>query len=303
MNETVAPLVSVVIPTYNHASYLGRALQSVIDQTYTNWEAIVIDNHSTDNTDEVMASFADLRITYKKIHNNGVIAASRNVGIRVAKGEWIAFLDSDDWWHLEKLQKCLGYFINDPSIDIIYHDCFICRVDLPDKKLKCGNAKYPIFRSLLDQKFGIANSGALVKKQKLSEVGGVSEDRYLIAVEDFDLWLRLAKITNKFKYVDEFLGYHSSYPFSISNLDETQIVNVQKVYEKHVKSYSDNVREQSKIMGFCYFQKAFRYHNIGQLSKARKLYFKSLLAGWRTWKVVAGLLLSLLGIDLKFLNN
>jgi glycosyltransferase involved in cell wall biosynthesis len=303
MNGTATPLFSVVIPTFNHANYLGRALQSVLDQTYTNWEVIVIDNHSTDNTDEVMFSFADTRIIYLKIHNNGVIAASRNVGIRVAKGEWIAFLDSDDWWHIEKLQKCLGYFKNDPSIDIIYHDCFICRVDLPDKKLKCGKAKYPIFRSLLEKKFGIANSGAMVKKQRLNEVGGVSEDRDLIAVEDFDLWLSLAKITNNFKYVDEYLGYHSSYPLSISNLDETQIVNVQTVYEKHVKSYSDQVKEQRKIMGFCYFQKAFRYQNIGQLSKAKKLYFKSLLAGWRTWKVAAGLIASLLGIKLNFLNN
>ena len=74
MNDTATPLVSVVIPTYNHARYLGRALQSVLDQTYVNWEAIVIDNHSTDNTDEVMASFANTRITYLKIHNNGVIA-------------------------------------------------------------------------------------------------------------------------------------------------------------------------------------------------------------------------------------
>ena len=62
MNDAATPLVSVVIPTYNHAHFLGRALQSVIDQTYTNWEAIVIDNHSTDNTDEVMTRFADPRI-------------------------------------------------------------------------------------------------------------------------------------------------------------------------------------------------------------------------------------------------
>ena len=96
MAETGTPLVSVVIPTYNHARYLARALQSVLDQTYTNWEAIVIDNHSTDNTDEVMASFADSRITLLKIHNNGVIAASRNIGIRAANSEWITFLDSDD---------------------------------------------------------------------------------------------------------------------------------------------------------------------------------------------------------------
>ena len=120
MNDRVTPLVSVVIPSYNHARYLGRALQSILDQTYTNWEAIVIDNHSTDKTDEVMTSFTDPRITYLKIHNKGIIAASRNVGIRAAKGEWIAFLDSDDWWTADKLQFCFDC-IND-KVDLVYHD-------------------------------------------------------------------------------------------------------------------------------------------------------------------------------------
>ena len=70
MNVLKTPLVSVVIPTYNHGHFLGRALQSVLDQTYTNWEAIVIDNHSTDNTDEIVQSFTDPRISLLKINNN-----------------------------------------------------------------------------------------------------------------------------------------------------------------------------------------------------------------------------------------
>ena len=118
MNDTVSPLVSVVIPSYNHGRFLGRALQSVLDQTYTKSEVIVIDNHSTDNTDAVMASFADLRITYIKIHNNGIIAASRNIGLRLAKGEWIAFLDSDDYWSRNKLEQCI---LNRSNNDVIYH--------------------------------------------------------------------------------------------------------------------------------------------------------------------------------------
>lgn len=75
MNAIADPLISVVIPTYNHAHFLGLALQSVLDQTYTRWEVIVVDNHSTENTNEVMRKFTDSRITFLKIHNNGVIAA------------------------------------------------------------------------------------------------------------------------------------------------------------------------------------------------------------------------------------
>ena len=120
MNFKKKFLISIVIPTYNHGTYLKRALQSVLDQTYLNWEAIVIDNHSTDDTAEIMTNFNDQRIKYLKIHNNGVIAASRNAGINIAKGEWIAFLDSDDWWTEDKLEICFKN-IND-EIDLVYHD-------------------------------------------------------------------------------------------------------------------------------------------------------------------------------------
>ena len=94
MNSYSSPLVSIIIPTYNNAEFLGKALKSVIDQTYGSWEAIVIDNNSTDQTDEVINKFQDIRIKYYKISNYGIIAKSRNLGINLAKGEWIAFLDS-----------------------------------------------------------------------------------------------------------------------------------------------------------------------------------------------------------------
>ena len=100
------PLVSVVIPTFNHAPLLKIALQSVIAQTFTNWEAIVVNNFSTDATVEVVESFNDSRIKLINFSNNGVIAASRNVGIKMATASYIAFLDSDDIWYPEKLQKC-----------------------------------------------------------------------------------------------------------------------------------------------------------------------------------------------------
>ena len=91
MNSYSSPFVSIIIPTYNNAEFLGKALKSVIGQTYNSWEAIVIDNNSTDQTDEVINKFQDIRIKYYKISNYGIIAKSRNLGINLAKGEWIAF--------------------------------------------------------------------------------------------------------------------------------------------------------------------------------------------------------------------
>ena len=129
------------MPTYNHANFLGKALESVISQTYSNWEAIVIDNQSTDQTNQVIDTFKDPRIKYFKIFNNGIIAKSRNLGINVAKGEWIAFLNSDDWWRKDKLEICFKNI--DQKINFIYHDLEI----IYDKK-KTFNRKKIVGRQL-----------------------------------------------------------------------------------------------------------------------------------------------------------
>jgi len=96
MNKT--PVVSIVIPTYNHEHFLKKCLQSVVDQTFTNWEAIVVNNFSEDNTIAVVNSFHDPRIHLVNFKNNGIIAASRNKGIKLSRADLIAFLDSDDIW-------------------------------------------------------------------------------------------------------------------------------------------------------------------------------------------------------------
>ncbi|NDF83787.1 MAG: glycosyltransferase family 2 protein, partial [Actinobacteria bacterium] len=103
-----SPRVSVVIPTFNHAKLLKRALDSVVAQTFDNWEAIVVNNFSADETIDVVRSFNDDRITLINFSNNGIIAASRNQGIKAARGQYLAFLDSDDKWYPEKLEKCLA---------------------------------------------------------------------------------------------------------------------------------------------------------------------------------------------------
>jgi len=217
MNDRVPLLVSVVIPSYNHGRYLGRALQSILDQTYTNWEVIVIDNHSTDKTDEVMTSFTDPRITFLKIHNNGIIAASRNVGIRAAKGEWIAFLDSDDWWTADKLQFCFNC-IND-KVDLVYHDLEIDSDKqrlFSRKMLKSWQVKTPVLIDLLLRGNVIVNSSVVVRKSILDKLNGINESTRMIAAEDFNTWLRISQLTEKFLYLPSSLGYYLNHNQSIS---------------------------------------------------------------------------------------
>lgn len=106
MNE----LVSIIMPSYNTADYISESIKSVQAQTYTNWELIIVDDCSTDNTDEVVGAFlGDQRIRYLKNKKNSGAAVSRNRALREAKGRWIAFLDSDDLWVPEKLEKQIGF--------------------------------------------------------------------------------------------------------------------------------------------------------------------------------------------------
>lgn len=102
-------LVSIVMPSYNTARYIEDSIRSVLNQSYTNWELIIIDDCSTDNTDNVVSQFNDRRIKYYKNKKNSGAAVSRNKALANAKGKWIAFLDSDDIWFPEKLEKQIAF--------------------------------------------------------------------------------------------------------------------------------------------------------------------------------------------------
>ncbi|MCH5190000.1 MAG: glycosyltransferase family 2 protein [Oscillospiraceae bacterium] len=103
-------LVSIIMPSYNTAQYISDSIDSVLAQTYENWELIIVDDCSTDNTDEVISKYlSDGRIKYFKNGTNSGAAVSRNTALREANGRWIAFLDSDDLWHPEKLEKQLAF--------------------------------------------------------------------------------------------------------------------------------------------------------------------------------------------------
>lgn len=112
-------LVSVIMPSWNTSNFIAESIQSVIDQTYENWELIIVDDCSTDNTDEVVAKFTDKRIRYLKNEKNSGAALSRNRALREARGEWIAFLDSDDLWNPDKLEHQIN-FMNEHGYTLSY---------------------------------------------------------------------------------------------------------------------------------------------------------------------------------------
>lgn len=119
--EIIDGLVSVIMPSWNTAKYIGKAIESVLRQTHKDWELLIVDDCSTDNTDEIVALYRDTRIKYLKNSVNLGAALSRNKAIAAAKGEWIAFLDSDDIWEPEKLKKQLKFMMDNKYV-FSYHE-------------------------------------------------------------------------------------------------------------------------------------------------------------------------------------
>ena len=219
MNKS-PPLISIVIPTYNHAKYLDKALNSVIEQTYKNWEIIVVDNFSSDNTEEVVLKYKDSKIKYIKVKNDGVIAKSRNTGISNAKGDWIAFLDSDDWWSPRKLETIFPYL--NQSNDFIYHNLQIINKDnvkTKKKTLKSRNLHKPVTLDLILNGNPICNSSVVVRKKFLEKIGGLNESKEMIAAEDYNAWIKISCLTDKFLYVSKSLGYYLVHEKGISHKD------------------------------------------------------------------------------------
>ena len=264
-------LVSIIIPTYNHSEYLKRALNSVVNQTYENWEAIIIDNFSSDNTSEVVANFKNNKIKYLKVKNNGVIAISRNTGLKIAKGEWVAFLDSDDWWIKDKLEICIKNI--DDNIDFIYHDLEI-RSNNPKmfsrKKIKSRKLKKPVLIDLLVDGNAISNSSAIVRKKFLDKIKGINENKELIAAEDYNAWLRIAQLTDQFLYLPKRLGYYLIHDQCVSKKDMS-------VPTRHaVNEFSKILTENQKIKQEAflkYMSGRFNYLNFDYKNSMKDLFF------------------------------
>ena len=212
MNNT--PTFSIIIPTYNQSSYLQSALLSVCRQTNTDWEAIVVNNFSIDDTIKVVEKINDSRIKLYNFNNNGIIAASRNYAISVSSGKYLAFLDSDDLWFLDKLETSLEYL--DAGFDLVCHG--LCWFGERGKR-DCfyGPASRATFESLLFNGNCIATSATVVKRAAVNSVGRFSEDTNIVTAEDYHLWLKLSKTEIKFGFIKKILGGYRIHSNNSSN--------------------------------------------------------------------------------------
>ncbi len=290
-SNTINPLISVVIPCYNSAKYLERLLKSLINQTYTNWEAIFVDNYSVDNSLEIISSISDSRIKVYQINNSGIIAKSRNLGINKSLGSWIAFLDSDDWWTENKLEECVKH-IKRVDCDFIYHDLFLVNNSDQIKFRSLAKSRKlisPIYSDLIFNGNGILNSSVVVKKSILVDAGMLTENIDKITWEDFDCWIKISLVTDKFIYLRKCLGYYWAAGGNMSN-PERDLLNAKAIYSSYL---SDKILIKPS---WLIFSEGKALVKIGKIREGIKIFNQVTLANYSIKKVIKSKLLILKSI-------
>ncbi len=291
MNDPMPYLVSVIIPVYNVEPYIQVCIDSVLKQSYSRFEVIVVDDQSPDDSINRVKEFNDARIKVVTQENRG-LSGARNTGIRHAKGEILAFLDSDDFWHPEKLERHVQQLVNDPEIGLSFSASELIdelgqrlnrrqepinKVDFSAPRIFCrnpiGNGSTPVIRrSVLDQ-IAFQSDG----KPWLQYF-----DESLRQSEDIDCWIRLVLQTDcRFAYLDQGLTYYRLNSGGLSANVEKQFNSWLRVYEKVASAHPDFAKRYGELA------KAYQYRYLarrllleGNALNALDLLKKAFKADW-----------------------
>ncbi len=290
--KKVTPTVSVIVPTYNRAHLLGRALQSIMNQTYKDFEVIVVDDGSIDNTEEIVRSFRALGIRYIRHEKNKGEAAARNTGILAAKGEFIAFLDSDDEWLPEKLEKQMAVFqCNSLRVGVVYSN--MCEIERNGKRRIWRS---PTFmpddghfhrRALNYQVYGIGIGSSIVRKACFEKVGLF--DERLSYYVDFDFFIRLSKEFHFYHIQEPLMNYYVT-DDSFRWVTSAHIGSREVILEK----YLDDIKRNRKTLSLHYWKmgRFLCIHN--EISRARPYLIKAIKAYPFKFKALVFLVISVL---------
>jgi glycosyltransferase involved in cell wall biosynthesis len=266
------PLISVILPTYNRAPLIGKSIQSVLQQTWTHFELLVIDDGSSDNTDDVVKSINDPRITYVKYSENRGANHARNVGVKTAKGDYLAFQDSDDEWYPEKLEMHLNAFRNASSdIGVVYSGFYKItgskKTYIPGKQI--SRKEGDILQELLKDNF-ISTPSVLIRRACFETAGDFDES--LPRLQDWDLFIRLAR-DYRFKYIDQVTYHQYHTPNNISSNQGAKYEALEIIINKYEKDFTD----KRLFADHCYSIGVWNY-KTNKLEKARKYFFKAIQA-------------------------
>jgi len=239
-------LVSIILNCYNGEKYLSAALNSVKNQTYKNWELIFWDNKSKDRSKKIFYSYSDTRFKYFQSKKHSSLYAARNLAVQKAKGKFLAFIDSDDLWEKNKLEKQIKHF-QDKSVGVVYGNLWVKQENL-NKVKKHINYKIPegyIHENLINNYYvGIISS--VIRRKILVNTKKIFNDKYNI-IGDYDLFLRLAKIC-KFKAIQEPVATYRIHQKNLSKLDrKLEGFELEDWLKNNKKNLKKNQYEKIKI--------------------------------------------------------
>jgi glycosyltransferase involved in cell wall biosynthesis len=263
-----SPLVSVITPTYNRASLLPLAVRSVLEQTHANLEMIVVDDGSTDDTPRVLEALrTDGRVITHRQTNSGQSVA-RNAGLQLARGNFVCFLDSDNLWFPDKLERQLAYLAEHPEIDVCYGE--MQRIDengtvigtRPSMKRHSGI----IWPQLLLDNFVTFNT-SMVRRSALTAIGGFDE-RVRVG-DDYDLWLRMS-VSAQFAYTGEVFGQYRVMRDQISSDKERRFLSNQQMIQRFIERNRELVSPEYErtVWATFYRRRARHRHRAGRTRDA-----------------------------------
>jgi glycosyltransferase involved in cell wall biosynthesis len=245
------PFFSVIMPTYNAGIELKKTINSVLNQTFTNFEILIMDDGSVDNTKDLVESFNDNRIKYDWKSNSGGPATPRNRGIMASSGKWVSFLDADDLWYPRKLELVYKA-ISDESrlkLDVVCHNEILnLHGNRQRKILRYGPFTKDFYSRLLIRGNCLSTSAVSVRKDFLETNNAkFNESSSFTIIEDYDFWLHLANNNAEFLFLNETLGEYVIEEHNISHDTKRAHLNTITVLKNHVFNVQDFEPDKEKL--------------------------------------------------------
>ncbi|MFQ6028103.1 MAG: glycosyltransferase family 2 protein [Dehalococcoidia bacterium] len=275
--EAKTPTISVVMPTYNRGYIIRRAIDSVIAQTCTDWEMVIVDDGSNDDTEEIIASYGDSRIVYLRQDSaKKGAAAARNLGIATSRGEYVAFIDSDDEWLPQKLEKQLEVF---QTTDLENVGVVICgrKIFEPQgETIVVPNRRGWVRQDLLALRGNLSNINMMIRKSAAQDQ--LWFDESLKSSEEWDLQLRLAGVS-QYDFCTDIVVHK----FELSNDRVFSGTNIPDWLSVVLDRYDTELRAMPDVMARHWGGIGLTYWNLGYPQKARQAVRRALKA--RFWSL------------------
>ena len=235
-----APVVSVVIPAYNAADFIGRTLDSVRAQTFTGHETVVVDDGSTDATADVVRAYLSRHGMRGQLigQQNRGIAAARNTGMRAAEGTYIALLDHDDLWYPDKLSAVLAEFDRHPDAALICHDENITRNGVVVRVARRRPPRGSLYDALLFDGNVLSPSATTLRRDRALDIGGFDERPEYSTVEDYDFWMRFSR-TAEVRFLPRVLGEYVLVERAASRRIVFHHAALERMLNDHFAAYLD----------------------------------------------------------------